>query len=62
MGEHALHRVQQTIHVLVQLVFQVKIAVQTSTFVHLKSASMVVHALKDMGQKLAVFVLKDLLA
>ena len=58
MEERALYRV----HVFVQLVLQVKTAVQTSTFVHLELVLMVGHASRDMGQKLAVFVLKDLLA
>ena len=62
MGERALHRTQPTIHVVVLLVSLVLTAVQTSTSVHLAPALMVGHALKGMGQQLAVFVLKDLLA
>ena len=62
MGERALHRVQPTIHVVVLLVSLVQTAVQTSTSVHLTPVLMVEHASKGMGQQLAVFVLRDLLA
>ena len=61
MGEHALHRTQPTIHVVVLLVLLVQTAVQISTSVHLAPVSMVVRVLRDMGQQLTVFVLKDLL-
>ena len=37
-------------------------ALQTSTTVHPAPVLMVVYALKGMGQKLAVFVFKDLMA
>ena len=62
MGEHALHRTQPTIHVVVLLVLLVLTAVQTSTFVSQPLVLMAVHASKDMVQQLLVFVLKDLLA
>ena len=62
MGEHALHRTQPTIHVVVLLASLVQTAVQISNSVHLAPVSMVEHALRGMGQQLAVFVLEDLLA
>ena len=60
--EHAVHSIQPTPDVFVFLVSLVLTAVQTSTSVHLAPVLMVVHASRGMGQKLAVFVLKDLLA
>ena len=62
MGEHALHRTQPTIHVVVLLVSLVLTAVQTSTSAHQTPALTVGHALKGIVQQLLVFVLKDLLA
>ena len=44
------------------LVLLLQTAVWTSTSVHLTPALTAEHALKGMGQQLAVFVLKDLLA
>ena len=62
MVEHALHRTQPTIHVVVLLVLLVQTAVQISTSVHLKPVLTVVHVWRNMIQQLTVFVLKDLLA
>ena len=61
MGEHAVYRIQPTIHVVVLLVSLVQTAVQTSTSVHLAPVLMVVHVLKVMVQQLTVFVLKALM-
>ena len=58
MEEHAVHRIQPTIHVVVLLVSLVLTAVQTSTSVHLAPVLTVVHALKGMGQRLYASVPK----
>ena len=57
-----MHRVQPTIHVTVLLVSLVQTVVQTSASVQIALALMVVLVPKGMGRKLAVFVLKDLMA
>ena len=62
MGEHAVHRVQPTIRVVVLLVSLVKTAVQTSTSVHLAPVLTMEHVWRSMVQQLAVFALKDLMA
>ena len=62
MEEHAVHRIQPTIHVLALLVSLVQTAAQTSTFVHLVPVLMVVCVWRNMVLQLAVFALKDLLA
>ena len=65
MGEHALHRTQPTIHVVVLLVSLVLTAVQTSISVHQPLVIMVGHVWRSMVQKLHAFapwILLDLSA
>ena len=61
MGEHALHRVQQTIHVVVLLVLLECCVKQTLQTVNQPLVIMVGHVWRNMVQQLTVFVLKVLL-
>ena len=61
MGEHALHRTQATIHVVVLLVSLDCCVKQTLQTVSWTLVIMVGHVWRNMVQQLAVFVLKVLL-
>ena len=61
MGEHALHRTQPTIHVVVLLVSLECCVKQTLQTVNQPLVIMVGHVWRNMVQQLTVFVLKVLL-